>query len=336
MNATRWIPAVTLLVVLGAVASAVEPADANDPNGGEPPAPPATRPRADRLSPDAVELTDEQRRVVEDVRDRDRTLRSNALYVLLGKAMQMPAYGDEKLASLERPSYGRMMRTPAAFRAQPIQLDVYVMTVTELVVGEGLPLRPPLKKGQKVWHISATLVGEDLDASRQMPLILISVADPSEEFGSLIESDTGADKGHFRRAQVAGLFFKTYEGVNRNGQRQVYPVVVVWQIGDRGAMESELPPMQVFGFVIVALLAVGFGYRVLRKHVKQVRDSGKERAKYIPLRDADEPDKITPDREEETPDGPVDPDLAAAAEEHVRRIRGEEDAGDSPRNEDSR
>jgi hypothetical protein len=275
------------------------------------------------LSAEAVELTDEQRTVLSAVRDRDTNLYHNGFYVLLDKARQLDPLSSEELESLEEPIYAKMMRHPEQYRGQPLQLDVYVMTRHKLIAGENLPIRPGVSKGDVIWQLSCYIVGKDMNVSRAMPLTLFSVVDPNEALGSPIPSDTGETLGHYRQARVACLFYKVYKGKDREGKLRTYPAVVAWQFVDRGSVEVGWSPYQLFGVVVVVLLALALLFRMMKRYRKYT--AGRQPGKYMPLRDegeGEEPDDQ--EEQEETVDGPVDPELASAAEEHIRKLRGEE------------
>ncbi len=275
------------------------------------------------ISAEAIDLTDIQRTVLAAARDGDSYLFHNAVYVLLSKARALSPLSADELAALESPSYAKMRRHPNQYRGQPIRLDVYVMTRYKLVAGDDLPIKPGMTKGDTVWQLGCFIVGKDMGVSRAMPLTIFSVVDPNEFLGTPIESDTGQTQGHYRKARIAGLFYKVYKGTDRDGEPRLYPAVVAWQFVDRGTVEPGWSPYQVFAVAVAALIGLVLLFRMVKRYRNYARPSGRDRAKYVPLRE--ELDQDGDDEEHQEPvDGPVDPDLASAAEEHIRKVRTED------------
>ncbi len=278
------------------------------------------------ISSEAIDLTDVQRTVLAATRDNDTYLFHNAMYVLLDKARSLKPYSPEQLAALESPSYAKMRRNPQQYRGQPIRLDVYVMNRFKLVAGENMPIKPGISKGDVVWQLGCFVVGKDMNVSRAMPLTVFSVVDPNEFLGSPIESDTGETVGHYRRARIAGLFYKVYKGRTRDGDERLYPAVVAWQFIDRGTVEPGWSPYQVFAVAVAGVIGLALLFRMIKRHRNYARQSGRARAKYVPLREEEGEDSGEDEENasEEPVDGPVDPDLAAAAEEFIRKVRTED------------
>jgi hypothetical protein len=310
-------------------AATTQPADANDivvltnaPRDIDP---------NENLSPEAIDMTPAERTVVAAVRDRDTSLFHNAMYVLLDRARRLEPLTADELEALEEPIYAKMMRHPEQYRGQPIQLDIYVMTRHRLVAGENMPIKPGVKKGDVIWQLGCFVAGKDMNVSRAMPMTIFSVVDPNKALGTPIESDTGQTLGHYRRARVACLFYKVYKGTDREGKQRTYPAAVAWQFVDRGKVDVGWSPYQVFGMVVVGLLGLALLYRMMRRYRNYTRKSGRDRAKYIPLREEqgqkqsgdDEQQSRDDEQEDEPVDGPVDPDLRSAAEEHIRNVRSE-------------
>ncbi|MFW5732312.1 MAG: hypothetical protein ACOCZU_03790 [Planctomycetota bacterium] len=283
------------------------------------------------ISTEAIELTDVERTVLGATRDGDRYLFHNAMYVLLDKARSLKPYSPEELTALESPSYAKMRRHPKQYRGQPIRLDVYVMTRHKLVAGKNLPIKPGVTEGDTVWQLNCFIVGKNMGVSRAMPLTVFSVVDPNDFLGTPIESDTGQTQGHYRKARIAGLFYKVYKGTDREGKARLYPAVVAWQFVDRGTVEPGWSPYQVFAAAVAGLIGLALLFRMVKRYRNYARQSGRDRAKYVPLREEQDQDQDD-EEDQELVDGPVDPDLASAAEEHIRKVRTEDtDDQDDPR-----
>ena len=287
MNAKRHMAPGMLMVLAVGAAGAPPPATG-------PATAPATRPAllpivAAGSVEQALRYTDEEKTILADVHDRDGTLSTPALYLLLRRAQMLPA-GRGALTEADRPNPRNLWRRPADYRGRLVRLEGRYLGQDDWSA-QATPTRWWGTRGVWLVYLVETETG---DAGRIMVML------PRKPPVNL-------RVGH--RLQVAGLFYKVVELPGRDdpSQKKRYPVIAAQALfrPGGGAGGAGIPPQALLMFALVVLLLVGF-FLLRRRTSRRPARAGKE---YTPLRHEDADDA------EQEPE-PVDPELIRQVREY--------------------
>ncbi|MFW6061870.1 MAG: hypothetical protein ACOC93_03585 [Planctomycetota bacterium] len=286
------------------------------------PQPAATEPAADNISPDAVALTEQERILLGDVTDGVHQLDEDAFYLMFNKAAELAEgepLGAEAFERLEAPSYARLLRSPAAYRAQPIQFSFRAMAVKKLS-GNWLGQSRYWPQDRPVWQIAG--FNARAEDPTQQPVVVYSIADPTPLLGEPDEVDQRGGKIYrvAPRLDVPALFYKLVKTTNREGKTAVVPVVVAWEIVQARSPQSG--GGQWLSLVILVLvLAMAAGYYFIRRRVQRLRQEPE--TLYQPHRN-EEPEQAEWDQQEAEDE--VDPELRSIAEEYRKQRQQQQDS----------
>ncbi len=303
---------------------------------------PSPGPTESDLSPDAIELSDQMRTKMREVRDGG-DWHSRVLPDLIDRVARMQTLSAEAFRGLESPSYRKLTQLPNAYRAQPIRHWVYVATVTPMPPSRRFPT-------EKTFWILGCWSAESKEGYNDKPMMVLSTVDPSPLLGQpdainpKDETRFYRRKGSTRKLEVAAILYKVAQGETIDvqtgapdpGPQRKWPVLISWQLGPTaqpsGWMDRALP-FVLAGGVLVLLLAFSWVWKRVRAQRKQ--DS--RLRKYKPLRDEDQQhaEQIAPQgpsaddaQQAEQADGPVDPALTEAAREYRKQEGSDADHTD--------
>jgi hypothetical protein len=309
---------------------------------GQGPPPPASEPAEARLSPDAIELSDQLQTKMGEIQDGG-DWHSRVLPDLIDRVAQMNPLAEEAFGQLENPSYRKLTQLPNAYRAQPIRHRVYVATVTPMPPSRRFPT-------DKTFWILGCWSAESKEGYNDKPIMVLSTVDPSPHLGQPDavnpEDDTRfyRRKGTVRKLEIAAILYKVAQGRNidvqtgapEQGPQRKWPVLISWQIGTttqvRGWMDKALP-FVLAGGLLVLLLAFSWVW----KRVRAQRKQGAGVRKYQPLRNEEQQEIEQIEQQGHVPvedpqkaqaDGPVDPALTEAAREYRKQEGSDADHTD--------
>jgi hypothetical protein len=297
---------------------------------------PPARPSPVKPIAQRITLTEEEKTVLDDLQDRTDQFDEAPLYVMFAVAARAPHLEPIDWHDLDQPAYVNVVADPNRYRAAPLRMEVKVFQVSKLQAGAGLSFRPGIWPGNRpVWRMDC--LQTDTPYEKNKPLRVYSVVDPEPYIGQEDEKDSHNIRSYNRgrRVRIAALFFKLYRTrEEQSGELRDYPELIAWQIGRTvsslrdsggvGGLAHFLPLL-----LLIVALAAGF-YFTRRRLAKLKQDSAGLGARYRPLRyqaegpSGDDRGRQGPDGREQV-DGPVDPDLAAAAEEFLREHEEERD-----------
>ncbi len=330
-----------------ALAQASAPADGTSATVSLPPAQPQTTqpfntvPAEENISDAAIELTPEQRAILADVPDGNRHGDETGIKMLLRLVDDLPKFTSSDLTTLDEPAWNNLVTYPHRYRGQMIRMQVRVFRVRKLT--------PPSEFGhwrddRPVYEIGGLNAPGMIQPDQ--PVLLYSVEDPSKVLGkpTRTEGDRWFYDSPGRGMTVGAVYYRVARGPDQTGASRLFPWMVV------ADMQEPLAPGSGglsggFGgsrFTIYAL--IGVLIVILLFYYKRMKDRGKrEEASAEPYRfqrfqwkdehryvDRDRP---RPDREpdEERLDGPVDPDLTAAAAEWRKQHGLDDEPEDRPK-----
>jgi hypothetical protein len=300
---------------------------------------PVREPGAVKTIAQQITLTEQEATVLEDVQDRTGKFDETALYVMFAVAARAPQLDPIEWHELDSPSYANLLAQPDRYRATPLQTKVKVYVVTKRQAGAGLGFRPKLwPKDKPVWEMDCVQTGVPHEEDK--PLKVFSIVNPKEFIGEADRTDRyrrGIYKGG-RRIRIAALFYKVYRAREEgSGEMRDYPELVAWQLsrtalplrgagGGLGSLANFLP-------LLLLIIALAVGFYFTRRRLAKLKADHAPGARYRPLgyrSDTQAPGPPEPEGArdaKEQADGPVDPDLAAAAEEYLREHEEEQDDG---------
>jgi hypothetical protein len=296
---------------------------------------------AHRLA-EAIRLTPRERVVFDAVRDRIGALDETGLYAMLAVAARAPEPDAIEWDELDAPAYVNLLRDPARYRAAPMKTRLRVYHARKLLSGAGLGFDPHWPATQPVWEMDC--VWSDAPNSRDKPLKVFSIVNPDEYLGEPDQEAPDGEKTYEQGPEIraAALFYKVLTRLERGSKEQGpraeardYPVLMawkithttgVWQIGGWGAGSrlGQLLPL----IILLIVLLGGFVFMKRRLARARAAPTGPYRPPRRPADRQDARESKGGDRHPE-PEGPVDPDLAAAVEDYLHETRGD-DAGPHP------
>ena len=273
-------------------------------------------------------------RAMSDVSDGTTQWRETALFLLLKRVGALGSMAPGEMALLDRPAYRSLLAEPKRYRARPIRLTVRVHTVMKMTgrqLGAGDAVWPA---DRAVWRLFCSDASLPVDRAH---VVICSAVEPTglgepsaknREDRKRFDPDELIYK-HAPEVEVACVFYKTYRDKQKDADRQRdYPVVVAWQVAappDR-SIANPTDPRYLAGALLIA--AVCIVYYFVRRYTKRFKKSG-PRIQYRPKRDeSNAADDAAPAKPGGEDDQPVDPLLAAAAEEYQRE-RQDRDAHDN-------
>jgi len=278
-----------------------------------------------------IELTEEQKTILGDLQDRTEKFDEPALYVMFAVANQMPQLDPLEWDELDRPAYVNLLADPNRYRLIPLRMRVKIHYVAKLQPGAGLNFSSFWPRNRAVWEMDA--VQTDTPYSKDKPVRIYSITDPSEYLGEPDEIDAYKRRKYKRgrEVRIAGLFFKLVRTRDRDDNLRDYPELIVWQmsrttpsfgLGSGGGF--DLSELGRFVPLVLLVVAMGAGLYFTRRRLAQLRQQDRTPAWRRPAdREGDRAGARRPDRDEEDDevvDGPVDPELAAAAEQYLQEL----------------
>jgi len=304
------------------------PVSAGDAGPPAPPAGPAKSPTAPRVQRDAMgaalplpvartiqeglDLTEEEKEALAAINQRPDQFDETGLYVMLRRVAALPRLDPEKWADeLDMPSYKNLNQ----FQGRPLHIKANLAQAYKVIPGHQseLSYSPFWPRGRAVWVLDC-IVPLGNDYFRQ-PLRVFSVVEPpSLPPPQKTEKDLALYIQPGPEIDVAGVFYKTYRGEDREGHRQQYPIIIAWQIERETLQGTGLGPFNPLNLALGLLAVLAVGYLFLRSYLRNAAAS--RTSKYKPLREEAQPQAA----QDEEPQA-VDPLLQAAAEEYDARKR---------------
>lgn len=285
----------------------------------------------------AYDETSDLGRALTDVSDGTDQWRETAFFLLLGRVGKLAPLGPGEMARLDRPAYRSLMTEPKRYRCRPMRMRVRVHTVKKMT-GRQLGASDAIWPVDKpVWRLFCSDASLPVDEGT---VVVCSTVEPAG-LGEPSDKDR-RDRARFEEdeliykqapeIELACVFYKTYRDTQKGAAgRRDYPVVIAWQAGaaaDGKSLAVGTDPRYVVGAMVI--LAVCIAYYFVRRYTRRFAKPGPN-VQYRPKRDdiddAQGPDAAGPDRAEQEDDQPVDPLLAAAAEQYQRE-REQRDAPD--------
>jgi len=286
--------------------------------------------------PGVVELTPGEAEAWRDVTAKPTALveRQTTFCMVLAKVADLPEMSEEQLARFGRPAYAELQEHPERFATPPIRglrKKVHVAKVFRVSPDNGtMTYSQYWRRNRPVWKLFC--LDAEVPHPHDCPLIVFTPVDPTH---LLPEPDrTGEEDGVPFTAYVArepytdlptldlAAVFYRIRRAREEGSENVrdYPVLIAWQLKG-GPDKSGMGHAKYLILLFIVLIAAGLFYYIRRMAKRHPPGSGQGPA-YAPRRDrgtggaGEEP---APAEEKQAADGPVDPDLAAAAEEFRKR-----------------
>lgn len=300
---------------------------------------PVPEPGAIKTIAQQITLTEQEATVLEDIQDRTGKFDETALYVMFAVAARAPRLEPIEWHELDSPAYVNLLAEPDRYRATPLHMKVKVYVVRKRQAGAGLGFRPKLwPKDRPVWEMDCVQTGVPHEDDK--PLKVFSIVDPNAFVGESDRTDRyrrGVYKGG-RRIRIAALFYKVYRAQEEgSGDMRDYPELIAWQISRTAlplrGVGSGLGGLANFLPLLLLIIALAVGFYFTRRRLARLKADRAPAARYRPLRYRSDTQAPGPPEPEggrdgkEQADGPVDPDLAAAAEEYLREHEEEQDDG---------
>lgn len=271
----------------------------------------------------ALQMTRDEEKVLADVADDSATPEESAFYLLMAKIADLPDVPDDQWYMLSQPEPKTLVDLPERYRYQPLQMDVRVFGLAKLTTDAGeITGGVYWPKDQPLWELHAT-AGLEPDPNAQ-PLILYTPFPPpglpeAEEVDTPSPADGQLDRTFPAGVpyRAAAVFYKLLRRPSRGNasqpsRPQTYPALLVWYLQPNpGKADREtLSQSETFfptGTILFALFVVLVLFVLVKQRVRSYKRG--EASAHREGRAWDE---------EHAPDGPVDPDLAAAAEAYRR------------------
>lgn len=230
-----------------------------------------------------------------------------ALTMFLRRVAALPQLDANEMGQLDWPAWRGLQERPDVYAGRPIRLRVYVVRAIRWEPGKHFVATAdwPRDRGP-VWRYDC--LNAEAPKPADEPIYVLSATDPNTFLGPPREIGLEGDwvYSNPNPMMLAGVFYKIYDGKDTTGLERAYPVVIAWQI--QRAPVLALGGTGGSGLAILILLlvvAAGFFFWRTRRSVLAARRPRAGQA--LPQR--------APQEEGPVPDGPVDPDLAAAAED---------------------
>ena len=263
---------------------------------------------------EGLKLTEMEKTILSDTRDRSRQLDEKGLYVMLRRTAALPLLNPRQLDSLNQLSLENILIAPETYRGLPTKLKLAVFTVQEWKPGKQLSISKWWPKGRSVWCIK----GIDVSGKEpsKLPVLVLSVMNPLDKLPT--PSREEEDVKVFAtapRVEMAGVFYKVFADPSVGSKTQEsamtdYPVLLVWQVLPAAPLLT--PPAQspynspIVWIGVLVLLAVLFFY--FRKAARQAKNA--VHVGTVEFHRTRVDDLLKEESHEE-----VDPDLKAAAEQ---------------------
>jgi len=266
-------------------------------------------------------------RAMSDVTDSVSQWRETAFYLLLKRLAGLRPLAEGELARLGRPTYHSLLAVPQWFRCRPLRITVRVHTVKRMT-GRNMGADSLVWGADKpMWRLYCSDASVSAEAG---PIVICSTAEP-RGLGEPSKK-TQDDKAKYPddvllykqapQVELACVFYKVYKGKRQDtNEARDYPVAMAWHVSAEGKAPGFNAGDPRFVAGAVAIIGICFAYYFIRKYTRRLGKPG-PKFEYKPKRD--EPEDEEPD---EADDQPVDPLLAAAAEEYERE-RQDRDAED--------
>jgi len=314
---------------------APEEASTVTPAPTEPDAPPI-----ERIEKALRAFTPTEQAILDDVRNTPMKVRPSGrswpqpedrkdFYILMGKVADLPPLKDADYYDLDRPAYRSFMQEPNRWFGRPMRMTVLVFQVEKLTVDNGkLNASIFWRKEAPIWKLYC------LNAKAETPgLEPVTVYVPVDPTNILGQPPHKSDHGRMgyevpgRRAEIAGVFLRNYQDVNRGGVDgrptvREFPAVLAWQIAPPTEWEKKTNAFSESHFIL--LLLAGFLILFLLMRARMARNRREQPDTWEsrhPMREADRMEEGDAEPPEEEEPGPVDPQLAAAAKQY-RKEKG--------------
>lgn len=316
MTARTLVQLLALTASLGIAAESLPADDAptSTPatNSATAPAKQPTLAPAERISsPQVVTLSSDERQVLATVQDETDWVAENAFFLLMNKVARLDKQAWP--SNLDSPAPANLIDRPDRYRYEPIAMTVRIWRILQLSTANRR-LKPNYywPEGKALYEIQATRAlppGPD-GTPVGKPIVIFSDHMPER-----LPKPTSAEKGRFQYAsgpeyRIEGIFYKT---IRRQGEKDELihslPVILAFRaeptyrtFGHEKSGMLKAAMTVLLAFVLVA------GYFFVKRHLlgKRKPTDRPRFGEYAPLRDSDEADE------------PIDPGLAAAAEEYRR------------------
>jgi hypothetical protein len=276
-RALQQLAIVAVGLSLAPVATLATGTGTTHPSDAPPPAIPATpeetSTRTINISADPIELSEAEKTALGAVRDRTKSLDETALYMMLASVAKLEKLSPQELESLSRPSVRNLLAHPHVYRAEAIELNVYVVIVRKLLPGKGLAYTPYWEKDRGVWRMDCLNAAARHPAHE--PIVVLSTAEPSFLRKPDETTPDGAKlyRGLGPKVRLAGVFYKVYTALSRGDETvgplwREYPVVLAWQLFP--IRESARPQDLSSGIImVIVFIGMALGFIVLRRGLKR-------------------------------------------------------------------
>jgi hypothetical protein len=256
--------------------------------------------------------------VLEVSQSRRTDIIGPGVYLMMGKASQLPQLTPDELGQLPRPQHSSLLNYPATHQGRPIRLTIYVHSVREITLGRTL------------WLINAY----DADAEGQKGITIYSLQNPFDLLpppaqvidGNSVFNPTTNPGG--TKLELAGILVKTFNDEVAadsfdpdspdTGYRLDFPLLVAWQLARPTQSTGGIPAIlkTIIFLAILAIVALVVLFTILSKSIRRKRVEARDPAhrwhgRYTPARDTDLDDVPDDDRDDAEQ---IDPGLRAAAE----------------------
>lgn len=265
------------------------------------------------ISSQAIELTEKEKILLGDVRDRDGQLYEPPMYKLLAKMAEMKKPGSSDFDNLPWPGYRQLLDHPSIYRAQAMRVRLNVITV-EKIIGVHSLYYP---KDKPYWLLHCFNAASKVPPLE--PLIVICPFDPTEVLGKPNVSDKEYRYDAGRQVELAGVFYKIQRQKSRGWEKRKpelcnYPVFIGWDIRHTDVKATTGDIRKIMILLIVAAMAATFF--LLRRHVKRLKGAGKseESEPYKPSRYEPERQE-TESQDDELAEVEIDEELTKAVQE---------------------
>lgn len=267
-------------------------------------------------SPTVLTLSPDEKQVLVTVHDETDWVAENAFFLLMSKVAALEQ--ENWPSNLDSPAPANLIDRPDRYRYEPIAITVRIWRIMELsTANRRLRSNYYWPRDKTLYEIQATSAlppGPDGTPVGE-PIILFADHKPLR-----LPKPTAAENGRYQYAsgpeyRIEGLFYKT---IRRPGEKDnlmhTMPVILTVRAEPtyRTFVHEKSGSLKA---VMTVLLGCGLvaGYFFVKRHLlgKRKATDRPRFSEYTPLRDSD-------DSEE-----PVDPALAAAAEQY-RREHGDE------------
>jgi hypothetical protein len=269
-------------------------------------APAPARTRIEQIE-QALKLTDADAGAYEVARSRRGQIDDQpALTMLLRRVAALPQLEANEMGELDWPAWRGLQERPDVYAGRPIRLRVYVVRAIKWEPGKHFVATVdwPRDRGP-IWRYDC--LNAEAQRPADEPFYVLSTTEPNTFLGPPREVGLEGDwvYSNPNPMMLAGVFYKVYSGTDRAGLTRDYPVVIAWQIQRAPVLALGGAGGSGLAILIFLLLVVaGFFFWRTRRSVLAARRPRAGQALSQGPRQEEGP----------VPDGPVDPDLADAAE----------------------